>query len=142
MKVLILVVGRGNRINEFSENRNKCMVSLKGRPLLEYALLRMAEAALSELVVMFGYKAIEIINHFGIRYGNKRIRYVIQKDQKGLVHAIGCAKDVFEGENFFLALGEEGLTDARCDDIILFFKNNMRPLKKVHFCSARGRRKI
>lgn len=58
---------------------------------------------------------------------NKR-RYVIQKDQKGLVHAIGRAKDVFEGE-FFLTLGEEGLTDARCGDIILFFKNNTRPLK-------------
>ena len=76
------------------------MVSLKGRPILEHTLLRMAEAALSELVVMFGYKAIEIIKHFGARYGNKRIRYVIQKDQKGLVHDIGCAKEVFEGENF------------------------------------------
>lgn len=68
VKVLILVVGRGNRINEFSENRNKCMVSLKGQPLLKHTFLRMAEATLSELVVMFGYKAIEIINHFGIRY--------------------------------------------------------------------------
>ena len=57
---------------------------------------------------MFGYKAIEIVNHFGIRYGNKRIRYVIQKDQKGLVHAIGCAKDVFEGENFFWPLAKRG----------------------------------
>jgi NDP-sugar pyrophosphorylase family protein len=84
------------------------MVFLKGRPLLEHTLLRMAEAALPELVVIFGYKYIEIINHFGIRYGNDRILYVIQKDQKGFVHAIGCAKDVFEWENFFCLLEKRG----------------------------------
>lgn len=51
---------------------------------------------------------------------DKRIRYVIQNDQKGLVHVIGRAKNVFEGDNFFLAFGEEVLTDARCGDIIFF----------------------
>lgn len=56
---------------------------------------------------------------------DKRIRYVIQNDQKGLVHVIGRAKNVFEADNFFLVFGEEGLTDGCCSDIILFFKNNM-----------------
>lgn len=124
MKALILAGGRGNRINEFSENRNKCMVPLKGRPLLEHAFLRLAAEDLSDLVVVVGYKATEIINHFGIRYRDKQIRYVLQKEQQGLVHAMGCAKEALEGEAFFLALGDEVLTSARCGDMIRMFNGN------------------
>ena len=124
MKALILAGGRGNRINEFSENQNKCMARLCGRPLLEHVLSRMADEDLSELVVVVGYKATEIINHFGIRYQDKRIRYVLQKEQQGLVHAMGCAKAALEGEDFFLALGDEVLTSARCSDMIRMFKGD------------------
>jgi len=123
MKALILAGGRGNRINEFSENRNKCMAPLKGRPLLEHVFLRLAAEDLSELVVVVGYKATEIINHFGIRYRDRRIRYVLQKEQQGLVHAMGCAKEGLDGEDFFLALGDEVLTGARCGDMIRMFKD-------------------
>ena len=124
MKALILAGGRGNRINEFSENRNKCMVRLQGRPLMEYVLFRMAVEDLSELLVVVGYKATDIINHFGIRYQGKRIRYVLQKEQQGLVHAMGCAKEALEGEDFFLALGDEMMAGARCGDMIRLFKED------------------
>ena len=124
MKALILAGGRRNRINEFSENQNKCMARLCGRPLLEHVLSRMADEDLSELVVVVGYKATEIINHFGIRYQDKRIRYVLQKEQQGLVHAMGCAKAALEGDDFFLALGDEMLAGARCGDMIRLFKND------------------
>jgi len=124
VKALILAGGRGNRINEFSENRNKCMARLQGRPLLEHVLFRMAAEDLSELVVVVGYKATEIINHFGTRYRDRRIRYVLQKEQQGLVHAMGCAKEALEGDSFFLALGDEIMAGTRCGEMIRLFKED------------------
>lgn len=52
--------------------------------------------------------------------GHESIDPVCKKGTR--LHTIGCAKDVFKEENFFLALGEEGLTNARCGDIISFLK--------------------
>ena len=64
MKALILAGGRGRRMEELSEDRNKCLISLRGKPLVEYSL----EAASSiprigEIVLLVGYQAESIINH-------------------------------------------------------------------------------
>ena len=121
MKSLILAAGRGNRINEFSENRNKCMMPFRGKPLIQYALERMAATLVSEIVVVVGYKAEDIINYYGIAFQDKRIRYVIQSEQKGLVHAIECARDALGGEDFFLTLGDEIMKNPGPTEMIRFY---------------------
>ena len=107
MKALILAGGRGNRLNEFSENQNKCMIAFRGKPLIEHILENTSALDFSEIVIVVGYKAEDIINHYGISFKKKRIRYVIQPEQKGLVHAIECARKALDGEDFFLMLGDE-----------------------------------
>jgi len=124
MKALILAGGRGNRINEFSENQNKCMIPFQGKPLLEHNLKRIARQDVTEIVVVVGYKAEDIINHYGIRFLDKRIRYVIQREQKGLVHAVECARDALEGEDFFLMLGDEILVASREAEMIRYYREN------------------
>ena len=113
MKALILAGGRGNRLNEFSENQNKCMISFKGKPLIEHLLDKASKLDFSEIVIVVGYKAEDIINHYGISFKKKRIRYVIQPEQKGLVHAIECAREALNGEDFFLMLGDEVMSKPK-----------------------------
>jgi dTDP-glucose pyrophosphorylase len=120
MKALILAGGRGNRINEFSETQNKCMISFRGKPLIEHILQQIAVLDISEIVIVVGYKAEDIINHFGISYGPKRIRYVIQPEQKGLVHALECARAALNEEDFFLMLGDEVMQNPRRQEMIDF----------------------
>jgi UDP-N-acetylglucosamine diphosphorylase / glucose-1-phosphate thymidylyltransferase / UDP-N-acetylgalactosamine diphosphorylase / glucosamine-1-phosphate N-acetyltransferase / galactosamine-1-phosphate N-acetyltransferase len=122
MKALILAGGRGNRINEFSENQNKCMIPFMDKPLLEHNLNRIAAQDVSEIVIVVGYKAEDIINHYGIRFRGKPIRYVIQREQKGLVHAIECARKTLDGEDFFLMLGDEILIGSKEGDMIQYFR--------------------
>jgi len=124
MKGLILAGGRGNRINEFSENQNKCMMPFRGKPLIEHALERMAETEILEIVIVVGYKAEDIINHYGISFRDRRIRYVIQEEQKGLVHAIDCAGDRLEGEDFMLMLGDEVMANARGKEMLKLFESD------------------
>ena len=123
MKALILAGGRGNRINEFSENQNKCMILFRGKPLLEHILDNAAGLDFSEIVIVVGYKAEAIINHYGISFKNKRIRYVIQPEQKGLVHAIECAREALNDEDFFLMLGDEVMSKPRKKEMKESYQN-------------------
>lgn len=122
MKALILAGGRGNRINEFSEDQNKCMMPFRGKPLIQHALERIAETDISEIIIVVGYKAEDIINHYGISFQKKRVRYVIQREQRGLVHAIECAEDLLEGEDFFLMLSDEVMHASRSNEMLDFFE--------------------
>ena len=123
MKALILAGGRGNRINEFSEDRNKCMIPFQGKPLIEHLLEQVAVLNISEMVIVVGFKASDIINHYGIAFKGKRIRYVIQREQKGLVHAMECAQDDLEGDDFFLMLGDEVMINPKRKEMLDFFRH-------------------
>jgi UDP-N-acetylglucosamine diphosphorylase / glucose-1-phosphate thymidylyltransferase / UDP-N-acetylgalactosamine diphosphorylase / glucosamine-1-phosphate N-acetyltransferase / galactosamine-1-phosphate N-acetyltransferase len=111
MKALILAAGRGSRMDDHSETLNKCMLRIGDRPIIEYSLIRLARIeSISEIVIVVGYQAEAIINFFGISFRGKRIKYVIQKELRGLVNAIECASIALEGEDFFLILGDEILS--------------------------------
>jgi dTDP-glucose pyrophosphorylase len=113
MKALILAGGRGKRLDELSANSNKCMIRVHGRPVIEYSLDCVVETDIEEIIIIIGYRAEDIINHIGNQYKGKKIRYVIQAEQKGLVNAIECAQEAIAGEDFMLLLGDEILVNPR-----------------------------
>jgi len=113
MKALILAGGRGKRLGNVSEHLNKSMLKLKGKPVLEYNLERAAELDIDEIILLVGYRAEDIINSYGTNYKGKKIKYVIQWEQKGLVHAIECAKEAIGKDSLFLLLGDEVLVNSR-----------------------------
>ncbi|HAT71873.1 MAG TPA: nucleotidyl transferase [Elusimicrobia bacterium] len=124
MKALILAGGRGKRLANLSENSNKCMLRINGRHVIEYSLDNAVDAGVEEIVLVVGYRAEEIINHFGISYRGKTIKYVIQAEQKGLVHAIECAQSAVAGADFMLLLGDEILKKPRHREMIEYFSRN------------------
>lgn len=94
MRALILAAGRGKRLESLTADCNKCMLPYQGRPILEHVVARMAALSqIDEIVLVVGYRAEDIINHFGNRYRGKPVRYCIQRDQRGLVHAMDCARE-------------------------------------------------
>lgn len=109
MKALILAAGRGSRLGAETAEANKCMLRMLGKPLVQYSLENAVHAGASEIVVVVGYRAEDVINAFGIDYRGTRIQYVIQESPKGLVHAIETAEDVIGGDDFMLMLADEVL---------------------------------
>jgi len=118
MKVLILAGGRGKRLDEVCEDKNKCMIEIGGKPLIEYSLDCAAQTNVSEIVIVVGYKAEEIINTYGNRYKGKPIKYTIQSEQEGLVHAIETAKEAIGKEGFMLMLGDELMVKPKHPEMI------------------------
>jgi NDP-sugar pyrophosphorylase family protein len=80
MKALILAAGRGSRLGEQTEDHNKCMLLMLGKPLIQYSLENAARAGVSEIIVVVGYRAEQIINRFGIEFEGVRVQYVLQDD--------------------------------------------------------------
>lgn len=119
MKVLILAGGRGKRLNKISDGVNKCMLNIFGKPLIEYSLDCVASLnEISEIIIVVGYRAEDIINTYGNNYRNKKIKYVIQWELKGLVDAIEWAEDAINGEDFMLMLGDEFMTKPKHKEMI------------------------
>ena len=125
MKALILAAGRGNRLNNKTDSTNKCMLEINETPIIEYNIHRASEISeISEIIIVVGYQKENIINYFDNYYNGRTIKYVIQKEQKGLVDAIECAKEALNGEDFFLMLGDEILVNSRHKEMVKNFLNN------------------
>lgn len=121
MKALVLAGGRGKRLNELSESHNKCVTPVSGKPAIEYSLDCILQTPVEEIIIVVGYHAEQIINHYGNRYQGRTLRYVIQWEQKGLVHAIECAREAIGGEDFMLLLGDEIVSHPRHDAMFAEF---------------------
>ena len=109
MKALILAGGRGKRMEKHSAESNKCMLAFGGKPLIQHSLDHCVRIAPEEIVIVVGYLAEQIINYYGNSYKGLRIRYAIQIEQCGLVHAIETAAPFLGASDFMLFLADEVL---------------------------------
>jgi dTDP-glucose pyrophosphorylase len=126
MKALILAGGSGKRLHANSNGHNKCMLQLFGKPLVQYSLENAVRAGVSSIVMVVGYRADEIINAFGNRFHDVRIKYVIQDNAKGLVHAIECCRTAIGDSDFMLFLADEILRNPRHEEMIeKFYSENL-----------------
>ena len=121
MKALILAGGRGSRLKELTESINKCMHPYQGRPLIEYSLRSAVSAAVEEILIVVSYQAESIINYFGNSYEGIPIKYIIQWERKGLVHAIECSKEAIDGRDFMLFLADEMLFNPKHVDMFHYY---------------------
>jgi NDP-sugar pyrophosphorylase family protein len=123
VKALILAGGRGKRMEELSETENKCMLRIHDKPLIQYSLDSAAGIEeVEKIVIVVGYRAESIINTFGTNYNKKSIAYVIQKEPKGLVDAMECAREGIAGDDFFLFLADEVILGGRHREMLDLFR--------------------
>lgn len=120
---MILAAGRGTRLGGVQGPISKCMLELGGKPVLEYNLERAASIDdIDEIIIVVGYRAEDVINRYGTGFGGKKISYVLQREQRGLVHAVECSKDALAGDDFFLLLGDEVLINSKHREMFTKFK--------------------
>lgn len=66
-KALILAAGRGSRLEVLTEERPKCMVELKKKPLIDYQVKSLNKAGIQDVAVVCGYLK-EKIQHSGLSH--------------------------------------------------------------------------
>ena len=108
MKAVVLVAGKGTRMEPLTSDCPKVMLQVANKPVLEHILNSAIEAGIEGFVFITGYLEDQIKAHFGD--GSKwgvSIEYVQQKEQLGTANAIGYARGHVEGA--FLVLNGDML---------------------------------
>ncbi len=105
MQALILAGGEGTRLRPLTDDRPKGMVLLNGKPVLEYVLEQLPDAV-TDIVIIIGYKGEKIREYFGDEWKGKSIRYVVQEKQLGTWNAVYLAKE-FINEKFIMLYGDD-----------------------------------
>ncbi len=122
MKALILAGGRGTRLEDWTKERNKSVIRLYEKPLIENNLDHAVEAGVSEIILVCCYKPEEIQKYVGKEYRGVKVKYVIEKEGKGLVSAIENAKEEIGKSDFILMLADEILIEADLRNMIKKFR--------------------
>ena len=84
MYALIIAGGEGERLRPLTSDRPKPMIPVAGKPILEYQIERLAGQGVSDVILLCGYKAEMIQEHFGdgSRFG-LRVHYSVEKEPLG-----------------------------------------------------------
>ncbi|WP_435099597.1 UTP--glucose-1-phosphate uridylyltransferase AglF [Halorubrum sp. N11] len=105
MQAVVLAAGKGTRLRPLTDDKPKVLVEVNGTPLIEDVFNNLIGAGATELVVVVGYKAEQIIDRYGDEYDGVPITYAHQREQLGLAHAILQAEPHIDGD-FMLMLGD------------------------------------
>ncbi|MEI7611266.1 MAG: phosphocholine cytidylyltransferase family protein [Betaproteobacteria bacterium] len=86
MKAIILAAGRGSRLKNLTDDCPKCLVTLRGKPLLDWQLEALRQAGISEIAIVTGYKR-ELLGDRGlIEFHNPRW------EETNMVSSLACAQ--------------------------------------------------
>jgi NDP-sugar pyrophosphorylase family protein len=105
MQCVILAAGKGTRMKELTHTTPKPMITVFGRPLLEYHLDFLPDV-IDEVIFVVGYLGNKICEHFGSEWKGRKITYVEQTKLNGTAGAIHLAKEKVKG-NFLVTMGDD-----------------------------------
>jgi len=134
MKAVVLVAGKGTRMEPLTSGCSKVMLQVANKPILEHILNSAIEAGVEGFVFITGYLEEQIKEYFGD--GSKwgvSIEYVQQKEQLGTANAIGYAKGYVDGAflvlNGDMLIGQEDLKAlvSRTEEAVICVKEVENP---------------
>jgi phosphoenolpyruvate phosphomutase len=91
-KAVILAATRGSKLEDLTVDRPKCMVDVRGKPLLHRLVGSFNDAGVRELTVVTGYKA-DTVNFPGINTAENT-----DFETTGEVASLACSMDALKGE--------------------------------------------
>ncbi len=110
MKALILSGGRGTRLYPITYTSAKQLVPVANRPVLFRAVDAIVEAGITDIGIVVGDTAAEIMEAVGdgSQWGAS-ITYIEQEAPLGLAHAVLISEEYLAGDRFVMFLGDNVL---------------------------------
>lgn len=126
-KVVIPAAGLATRMFPATKAVQKGMLPIFDKPTLQYVIEEVVEAGIDEIILIVNEDYSTIEKHFAYEIDSRikdsknvsskdilsleeilkcKIKFVIQKEQKGLGHAILCAREAVGDEDFCVILGD------------------------------------
>ena len=103
MKVIILAAGQGTRLRPYTDDKPKCMVALKGKPLLHHQLEALAHCGVqqADIALAAGYLQAALIAPGIVQYRNEHYA------STNMVGTLFAAQDFMQaGEDLIISYGD------------------------------------
>jgi len=107
VKAVILAAGRGKRLRPLTDTTPKPLISIGGKPILEWILRGLRKAGIQEVAVVTGHLNEQLEQHFGCGTQlDMRISYFSQTVQDGTARAVIPTEGFIGSDPFFLGYGD------------------------------------
>lgn len=132
MKAIILAGGLGTRLRPLTENTPKPLLPIKGKPIIEHALLNFKKHGITDVILSVGYRADLIKEYFGdgSKWGIK-IEYCIEDEPLGTGGAIRKASENINEK--FLVINGDNLADFNWGELIATHERNQAKITLALF---------
>jgi NDP-sugar pyrophosphorylase family protein len=108
-QAVILAAGRGSRVGALTENRNKAMLPVLGKPIMVRVMDRLREAGIKRFVVVIGSQDGGLASYLSSSwYPHLEVQFVLQPVPKGTADALSLAANYIDGD--FLLSSVDNLT--------------------------------
>jgi mannose-1-phosphate guanylyltransferase len=111
MKAFLLAAGLGTRLRPITDRTPKCLLSIAGRPMLDIWLDTLAMAGVSDVLVNAHHLADQVETHLSVRTGAPAAHLVVEQALLGSAGTLRANRDFVAGEDMFLAVNADNLTD-------------------------------
>lgn len=101
MEVVILCAGRGERIRPLTDNNPKCMISFKGKTLINHQLNIFKKNKIKKINIILGYKHKKFFSEYKV---NKIINR--QFASTNMVYSLMKAKNILANKNIIVSYGD------------------------------------
>ena len=114
MKGVCLCGGSGTRLKPLTNIISKCLLPIHDKPMVFYALKTLVDAGIDEIILVcggtFNGEFMKVIGD-GKDLGIKNLCYTVQREPKGIAHALATAESCAKGDSVALILGDNIFTD-------------------------------
>lgn len=108
MKVIIPAAGEGTRLRPHTNTKPKPILPIAGSTIIDFIMDDISLIPnLEEVIFIVGYLKEKMIEYLTSKYKNIKLSFVVQKEYKGLAHAISLTREyIKDNDKIFIILGD------------------------------------
>jgi glucose-1-phosphate thymidylyltransferase len=106
MKAIIPVAGAGTKLRPHTYTQPKALIPLAGKTILSIIVDQLHEAGIKDFIFIIGYLGEKIQDYVKTKYPHLNCHFVNQYERRGTGHAINLTKQLIDGDEVFIVLGD------------------------------------
>lgn len=120
MQAIILAAGMGRRLGELTKGNTKCMVKVNGVTLIDRVMKQLSRQSLKKVIIVIGYKGIELKEYLGTEYNGMPIQYIENPiyDKTNNIYSLALAKQEMQEDDTILLESDLIFEDSMLDLLV------------------------
>jgi glucose-1-phosphate thymidylyltransferase len=117
MKAIIPVAGAGTKLRPHTYTQPKALIPLAGKTVLSIIVEQLKNAGINEFIFVVGYLGEKIQDYVKKEHPFLNAHFVHQNDRQGIGHALRLTKDLVNGDEVFIVLGDT-ITEYPIEEVV------------------------